>query len=195
LRSPALAKCSPFLAPPKLLQGSSKSSYNPVVPFSNVYDDAGRAEAYATLEFPGTYYLAYLDLPAIIAQHVSGRNALDFGCGAGRSTRFLKKLGFKAIGIDFPFGPRTTSPNGVVTPATDCRFLLSAFGRVASDTAQPQNNPTPIVIKTAFFRLHIRFIAFMTFLCVDITADVVARYASLGFRFAEIGGYVRHDVM
>jgi len=70
------------------------------VPFSNVYDDAGRAEAYATLEFPGTYYLAYRDLPVIVAQHVSGREALDFGCGAGRSTRFLKKLGFKAIGID-----------------------------------------------------------------------------------------------
>jgi SAM-dependent methyltransferase len=70
------------------------------VPFSNVYDDAGRAEAYATLEFPGTYYLAYRDLPAIIAKHVTGREALDFGCGAGRSTRFLKKLGFNAIGID-----------------------------------------------------------------------------------------------
>jgi ubiquinone/menaquinone biosynthesis C-methylase UbiE len=70
------------------------------MPFSNVYDDVERAKAYATLEFPGTYYLAYRDLPAIIAEHVSGREALDFGCGAGRSTRFLKKLGFDAIGID-----------------------------------------------------------------------------------------------
>jgi SAM-dependent methyltransferase len=70
------------------------------VPFSNVYDDAERARAYATLEFPGTYYLAYRDLPAIIAQHVTGQRALDFGCGAGRSTRFLRKLGFDAVGID-----------------------------------------------------------------------------------------------
>lgn len=68
--------------------------------FSNVYDDAERAAAYATLEFPGTYYLAFRDLPAIIATHVKGREALDFGCGAGRSTRFLKRLGFSAIGID-----------------------------------------------------------------------------------------------
>ncbi|HME88670.1 MAG TPA: class I SAM-dependent methyltransferase [Chthoniobacterales bacterium] len=69
-------------------------------PFRNVYDDSTRAEAYATLEFPGTYYLAYRDLPVIIREHVAGREALDFGCGAGRSTRFLKRLGFNAIGLD-----------------------------------------------------------------------------------------------
>ena len=68
--------------------------------FSNVYDDRARAQAYAELEFPGTYYLAYRDLPAIIGEHVRGRRALDFGCGAGRSTRFLRKLGFDAVGVD-----------------------------------------------------------------------------------------------
>ena len=70
------------------------------MPFSNVYDDSQRAEAYAKLEFPGTYYLAYRDLPAIIRKHVKGGKALDFGCGAGRSTRFLKKLSFDTVGID-----------------------------------------------------------------------------------------------
>jgi SAM-dependent methyltransferase len=68
--------------------------------FANVYDDPARAAAYATLEYPGTYYLAFRDLPAIIAEHVAGRRALDFGCGAGRSTRFLKQLGFEARGVD-----------------------------------------------------------------------------------------------
>lgn len=68
--------------------------------FSNVYDDAARADSYARLEFPGTYYLAYRDLPAIIARHVRGPQALDFGCGAGRSTRFLRRLGFDAVGVD-----------------------------------------------------------------------------------------------
>ena len=70
------------------------------VAFSNVYDDAERANAYATLDYPGTYYLAFRDLQEIIGKHVAGRKALDFGCGAGRSTRFLKKLGFDVVGID-----------------------------------------------------------------------------------------------
>ncbi len=68
--------------------------------FSNSYEDAKRAEAYAKLEFPGTYYLAYRDLPEIIFEHIKGRKAIDFGCGAGRSTRFLQKLGFDAVGVD-----------------------------------------------------------------------------------------------
>lgn len=68
--------------------------------FSNAYDDPQRAASYARIELPGTYYLGFRDLPAIIAAHVSGSAALDFGCGAGRSTRFLKSLGFHAIGAD-----------------------------------------------------------------------------------------------
>lgn len=84
--------------------------------FFNVYDDAERAKAYARLEFPSTYYLAFRDLPAIIAEHMTGRTALDFGCGAGRSTRFLKKLGFHAIGIDISKSMvqlgRTADPKG-----------------------------------------------------------------------------------
>jgi SAM-dependent methyltransferase len=65
-----------------------------------VYQDAKRAEAYAKLEFPGTYYLAYRDLPQIIFEHLKGKKAIDFGCGTGRSTRFLQKLGFETTGID-----------------------------------------------------------------------------------------------
>lgn len=68
--------------------------------FSNVYEDEKRADSYAKLEFPNTYYLAYRDLPAILATHITGKQAVDFGCGAGRSTRFLKKLGYAAVGID-----------------------------------------------------------------------------------------------
>lgn len=68
--------------------------------FLNSYEDARRADAYASLEFANTYYLAYRDLPAIISEHVLGKRALDFGCGTGRSSRFLQKLGFNVIGVD-----------------------------------------------------------------------------------------------
>ena len=68
--------------------------------FTNAYEDDAYAAAYAKLEFPGTYYLAFRDLPEIIARHAGGKKALDFGCGAGRSTRFLGRLGFDAVGVD-----------------------------------------------------------------------------------------------
>ena len=68
--------------------------------FENVYDDSTRADAYDKLEFPGTYYLAYRDLPGIFAKYSKGPKALDFGCGTGRSTRFLRRLGFDTTGVD-----------------------------------------------------------------------------------------------
>lgn len=70
------------------------------IEFSNTYEDDRYAAAYARLEFANTYHLAYRDLPGLFGTHVRGRRALDFGCGAGRSTRFLRRLGFDAIGID-----------------------------------------------------------------------------------------------
>lgn len=68
--------------------------------FRNVYEDAARADAYSRLEFPGTYFLAFRDLPALCRRNVTGRRAVDFGCGTGRSTRLLRGLGFEVIGVD-----------------------------------------------------------------------------------------------
>ncbi|MBI1852174.1 MAG: methyltransferase domain-containing protein [Planctomycetes bacterium] len=68
--------------------------------FENTYEDPVRAKAYSKLEFPGTYFLAFRDLPEIFARHGRGRRTLDLGCGSGRSTRFLRRHGFSAIGAD-----------------------------------------------------------------------------------------------
>jgi SAM-dependent methyltransferase len=72
----------------------------PAARFFNVYEDSARANAYAQLELPGTYFLAYRDLPSILSEQIEGKNALDFGCGTGRSTRFLRELGFDVVGLD-----------------------------------------------------------------------------------------------
>lgn len=112
--------------------------------FRNVYADADRARAYAGLDYPGTYYLAFRDIPALIARHLGGgegRRALDFGCGTGRSTRFLKGLGFDAVGVDVaaemldlarerdPAGDYRLVPDGDLSALASYRFdlVLSAF--------------------------------------------------------------------
>lgn len=96
--------------------------------FANVYEDAARAQAYAGLEYPGTYYLAFRDLPALLQHHVRGRRALDFGCGTGRSTRFLRDLGFHVVGIDIA--------EAMVTQARE-RDLRGEYRLVPAETPPP----------------------------------------------------------
>jgi hypothetical protein len=69
-------------------------------PTTHCYADAERAKAHATLPNPGTHHLAFRDLPELLLKHTHGRKALDFGCGAGRSTRLLRAQGFQTCGID-----------------------------------------------------------------------------------------------
>jgi SAM-dependent methyltransferase len=68
--------------------------------FVNSYENVTRAKAYSKLEFANTYRLAFRDLPELFAAHAQGTAALDFGCGTGRSTRFLRELGFEPVGVD-----------------------------------------------------------------------------------------------
>lgn len=48
----------------------------------------------------GTAWLVFRDLPGIISKHVQGKKTLDYGCGTGRSTRFLRDLGMEVLGVD-----------------------------------------------------------------------------------------------
>jgi len=107
--------------------------------FKNCYEDAERAEAYSRLEFANTYYLAYRDLPEILREHVRGRRAIDFGCGTGRSSRFLGQLGFDVVGVDISTEmvarAREIDPEGSysVIPDDDLsRFESDAYDLVLS---------------------------------------------------------------
>jgi len=108
---------------------------NDNINFRNVYGDLARAESYAKLEFPNTYYLAYRDLPVIINKHVSGQMAVDFGCGTGRSTRFLKSLGFEVTGIDISEDmlgiARKLDPGGKYIRVSDGKY--ESFGTARFD--------------------------------------------------------------
>jgi len=117
----------------------AETSQNPRVSF-NVYDDQERAASYARLEFPATYYLAFRDLPGVFGR-LGGSTALDFGCGAGRSTRFLRSQGYRAVGIDIspsmiaaarqadPKGDYRLVPDGDYSALGDSTFdlVFSAF--------------------------------------------------------------------
>ena len=92
--------------------------------FSNAYDDAARAASYDQLEYPATYHLAFRDIPCLVARHAPpARRALDFGCGAGRSTRFLRQLGFEACGADISAAmlerARARDPQGLYVQVAD----------------------------------------------------------------------------
>jgi len=109
--------------------------------FTNAYEDLHRAASYSDLAFPGTYSLAYRDLPEILREHAKGLRALDFGCGAGRSTRFLRSQGYTCIGVDISESmiskARSLDPNGgyhllteqdnFALPESNFDVILAAF--------------------------------------------------------------------
>ena len=64
------------------------------------HDYGKYAPTYAELGMDGPNYLAFRDIPKLIQKHAKGMEALDYGCGAGRSTRFLKDLGLHVVGVD-----------------------------------------------------------------------------------------------
>lgn len=100
--------------------------------FHNTYEDPERAAAFDQLEFGGTYHLAVRDLPRLLRDHASGHRALDFGCGTGRSTRFLQRHEFTTVGVDISDEmvalARTHDPEGEYRVIADGDFATLPAG-------------------------------------------------------------------
>lgn len=58
------------------------------------------AKLYSKYKIIGTPYIPYRDMPNILNEHVIGKMAIDYGCGTGESSFFLKSLGFDVAGVD-----------------------------------------------------------------------------------------------
>ncbi|MGJ3495447.1 hypothetical protein ACR9PT_12875 [Piscirickettsia salmonis] len=55
-------------------------------------DYTKKAKLYALAKITETGYLAYRDILRFIPNELKKGKTLDFGCGSGRSTRFLRAL-------------------------------------------------------------------------------------------------------
>src|SRR5579864_4814701 len=129
----------------------------------NTYEDADYAAAYAALDCGGTYYLVRRDLPGILRRHVTGDRALDFGCGAGRSTRLLRSYGFDVTGVDIAdsmiAAAKTIDPEGKYVPLAEGDLdQLAADGFDLVLAAFPFDN-IPAALKSHRFRTLRRLLA------------------------------------
>ncbi|XKL64190.1 hypothetical protein PGB90_004276 [Kerria lacca] len=66
----------------------------------NRSDSALYAEIYSRLKITGTQFLAFRDIPQLVSKYVSGNITLDYGCGTGKSTSYLKSIGLQVDGVD-----------------------------------------------------------------------------------------------
>lgn len=55
---------------------------------------------YAKHSLGRTGYLAFKYIPFLIKKYTKGKKTLDYGCGAGRSSRFLYDLGLDVEAVD-----------------------------------------------------------------------------------------------
>ena len=87
----------------------------------------GNAELYGLLGIEGTTYQIGFDAVAKLLGDVSGKAFLDFGCGTGRSARFLKELGARHVhAVDHD----QTMIDQALSPGTGRRDLLADRGPI-----------------------------------------------------------------
>ncbi|MCU0565103.1 MAG: class I SAM-dependent methyltransferase [Oculatellaceae cyanobacterium Prado106] len=84
------------------------------------------SQEYSKIGIEGTYLLAFNAVAKLITHSAEyrqlwGKPALDFGCGTGRSTRFLRSLGFETLGIDV--NPHMLAEAGQLDPSGQYQLI------------------------------------------------------------------------
>ncbi|MFH1307752.1 MAG: class I SAM-dependent methyltransferase [archaeon] len=74
---------------------------------------------YTNAPIKGTFRYAYETIEYVL-KNLNGKKALDFGCGTGRSSRVLKKLGAEVTGVDI----RQDMIKGCKEQFPDSKFVL-----------------------------------------------------------------------
>ncbi len=100
--------------------------------FINCYEDVGRADAYATLEFANTYHLAYRDLPIARALDPSG----DYRIVPGDNLTEFEAESFDLIVSVFTFDNIPSAAK--VWIFSDLRNLLRPAGTIVSVFSSPE---------------------------------------------------------
>ncbi|KAK7590731.1 hypothetical protein V9T40_002344 [Parthenolecanium corni] len=75
-------------------------TYITKVQFYDLNIFAEYADKFSKSALKETKYLGFRDIPDLLQKYANGNKLLDYGCGPGISSAFLKKLGFQIDGVD-----------------------------------------------------------------------------------------------
>ena len=119
----------------------------------------GNAELYGLLGIEGTTYQIGFDAVAKLLGDVSGKTFLDFGCGTGRSARFLKELGVQHVyAVDHD--------QNMISQALSQELDGVTFLRIDGPIPLPDTSVDGAVSMSVF--MEIRTLAAMTRACAEI---------------------------
>lgn len=110
--------------------------------------------------FGRTDYLVTRELPKMIEEHAIKSTILDIGCGAGLSTRFIKKLGYDCIGIDI---------NEEMLHFARTEDPLGNYVKSISESDLPFNGQTFDMVISVFVLFEISSIKKLTALFMEIS--------------------------
>ena len=158
---------------------------------SETHDYSKYANNYAELGFSGTFYLAFRDIPMLLTKYSSGCVALDYGCGAGRSTRFLRSNGFNVVGVDISEDmisqAKKIDPNGeyLLINSAEVPFEAESFDLIFSSYVflEVSSRQEIVRILSEFNRLLKKngIIIFVT----SILTDYKSEFVSFDYNFPE----------